>query len=182
MTGARLRAFRRLALVIGVVVLFLAGTLVPFIWPQTDDPRRADAVMILSGDHGERLPQALRLMDERVAPTLVFLGTLDRAMEEELCQGGRVPYEVLCVRPMPDSTRHEARAAARLAKSRGWHTIVVVTSTQHVTRAAILFRRCFSGSVKMVAGWPPFTRSEMAHQIVNEWAKVGHALTLSRGC
>ena len=162
-------------------ILFLVS-LVPFLWPHTARPERADAVFILSGDHGERLPQALRLMDGHVAPTLVFIGTIDRALEDELCQGGRVPYEVLCVRPNPDSTRHEARAAARLADSRGWRRLVVVTSTHHVSRSALLFRRCFDGEVEMVAGRAPFTREELSRQIAHEWLAVAHALTVGRGC
>lgn len=175
-------ALRRLLFLVGVTLLLSLSSLVPFLWPQTDRPRRADAVFILSGDHGERLPQAVRLMDAGVAPTLVFVGTIDRAMEDELCQGGRVPYEVLCVRPMPDSTRQEARAAARLAESRGWRTIVVVTSTHHIARSSLLFRRCFGGTVKMVAGGPAFTRRELARQIGHEWLGVAHALTVARGC
>jgi uncharacterized SAM-binding protein YcdF (DUF218 family) len=180
--GGLVRAIRWLLLLVVVLALFVAGTLVPYLWPETDDPSRADAVMILSGDHGERLPQALRLMDERVAPTLVFLGTLDRAMEDELCQGGRVPYEVLCVRPNPDSTRHEARAARDLVRKRGWRSIVVVTSTHHITRSSVLFRRCVDGTVDMVAGRPAFTTREMARQIRHEWLATVHAMVIDRGC
>lgn len=176
------RARRRLLVVVPLAVIVFLLSLVPFVWPQTDRPRRADAVFILSGDHGERLPQALRLMEAKVAPTMVFVGTPDRTLEHELCQGGRGSYEVLCVRPVPDSTRQEARAAAELAQTRGWRTIVVVTSTQHVTRSALLFRRCFAGDVDMVAGRPDFTPIERARQIVHEWVGVAHALTLARRC
>jgi uncharacterized SAM-binding protein YcdF (DUF218 family) len=176
------RALRWLVAVVVLVPLLFLLSLVPFLWPQTDDPQRADAVFILSGDHGERLPQALRLMEAGVAPTLVFIGTIDRALEDELCQGGRVPYEVLCVRPNPDSTRQEARAAAELADNRRWRTIVVVTSTHHVTRSALLFRRCFDGKVHLVAGRAAFSREEMTRQIAHEWLAVAHALTVGRGC
>lgn len=168
--------------ILAVTILLLTVSVAPFMWPQTEEVEQADAIFILSGDHGERLPKALRLMDGGVAPTLVFVGTIDRLLEEELCKGGRVPYEVLCVRPVPDSTRQEARAAARLAKSRRWRTIVVVTSTHHVTRSALLFRRCFSGKVKMVAGRAPFTGGQLARQIAHEWLGTAHALTAARGC
>lgn len=168
--------------VLGITLLLFVGSLEPFLWPHTDEVERADAVFILSGDHGERLPKALDLMERRVAPTLVFIGTIDRLLEEQLCRGGRVPYEVLCVRPVPDSTRQEARAAAQLSQSRRWRTIVVVTSTHHVARSSLLFRRCFDGSVKMVGGRAPFTRMELKRQIAHEWVGLAHALTVARGC
>lgn len=179
MTHSRLRQV--LVLLVAVALGFTAS-LVPFIWPTTSDPHQADAVIILSGDHGERLPQALRLMNLGVAPTLVFDGTLDRAMENDLCRGGSVPYEVLCLRPQPDSTRYEARAAARLAKSRQWRTLVVVTSTQHITRSSFLFRRCFGGRLEMVAGRPALSAGERVRNVAHEWLGMAYALTIGHGC
>lgn len=182
MIEAPTRARRLLPFVVAVMLLSTFSSLVPFVWPKTDDPRTADAVVILSGDHGERLPEALKLMQAGVAPTLVFVGTLDRAVENDLCQGGRVPYEVLCVRPDPDSTRQEAQATGELARSRGWRTIVVVTSDHHVTRSALLFRRCVDVTVQMVGGRAAFTPVQMARQIAHEWLGTLHAFTLARGC
>ena len=44
----------------------------------------------------------------------------------------------------------DARAIARLARERGWSSIVVVTSRFHVTRARMLFRRCYRGALSVV--------------------------------
>ena len=157
-------------------------SLVPFVWPNTDRPTHADAVIILSGGPIERVPPALRLMDSGVAPALVLVGTPDQAMEHEWCKGGRLPYEVVCLRPQPDNTREEARAAARLAEDRRWHSIVVVTATYHVTRAELLFRRCYDGRIALVAGRPAVGPGRAAHQIAREWMRVAYALTLERRC
>lgn len=164
------------------------GTLVPvvltaalFVWPRTGHPPHADAVVVLSGDHGERLPAALGLMKRGVAPTLVLDGTPDFALWLRLCQEAQT-FEVVCLRPDPDGTRAEAKDAGRLAEGRRWKRVVVVTTTYHVTRAGLLFRRCFDGGVAAVGAHPPYGWSDSARQILHEWLGVIHAMTLARSC
>jgi len=175
------RLLRVFAATTAVVTLLLLASVAPFLWPATDEVERADAVILLSGDHGERLPVAMRLIERGVAPTLVFDGTPDRALEEELCAHER-RFEAVCLRPQPDSTRAEARAAAELAERRGWRNIVVVTSTFHITRSRILFNRCFDGTVKVVGGRRRQGVRALAGQVAHEWLGSVHALTLARGC
>jgi DUF218 domain len=166
------------------VVLFpvvLGLTFIPLVWPATDEPARADAVFVLSGDHGERLPIAMSLIEKRLVPALVFVGTVDRAEEDDFC-ASRPQVEFICLRPNPDSTRAEARAAAHLAESRGWRTIVVVTSNFHVPRTRILFNRCFDGNVRVMGGDPPYGGTRWARQLSQEWLKVAYTLTLARKC
>ena len=159
----------------------LAASFVPFISPATGRPVHADAVVVLSGDPGERLARAMELLDQGVTSTLVLDGAPDSARSIQLCGGGQ-PFEVVCLRPAPDNTRSEAQAAAQLAASRGWKHIVVSTSTFHVTRSALLFRRCVDGKVEMVGGDPPFGGRRLAGAIVREWLAVAHALTVAREC
>ena len=153
-----------------------------FVWPATDRPRAADAVVVLSGDHGERLPEGLRLIETGVARTLVLDGQPDHQQAIDMCKGGQ-PFEVICLRPHPDTTRGEARAAARLAARRGWRRLVVVTSTTHVTRARMLFRRCFDGRLDVVGASAPFEgRAAGLRNITHEVLPAAHASTLGRGC
>ncbi|HEX2042297.1 MAG TPA: YdcF family protein [Acidimicrobiales bacterium] len=175
------RPLFRLLAALTALLLIVAITFVPVVWPETDPPGRADAVIVLSGDHGERLPIAQALIDDGLVDTLVFVGTLDRAEEESLCRSQqRVEY--ICLRPQPDNTRTEARAAAQLAESRGWRTIVVVTSNFHVARTRILFDRCFDGNVRVMGGDPPYGRATLRRQLPAEWLKLGYTLTLARKC
>lgn len=175
---------RRLVLVVAVLTalaVLVAISFVPLVWPRTDEPARADAVFVLSGDHGERLPIAMSLLYKRFVRTLVFVGTLDRAEEEQYCATRQV-VEFICLRPNPDNTRAEARAAAELAESRGWRKIVVVTSNFHVARTRLLFDRCFDGEVRVMGGDPPYGQAELRDQVVAEWPKYAYTLTLARGC
>ena len=174
---------RRPALRTAVIVFLafsavgLGATLKLLVWPPSGSPRRADAVIVLSGDHGERLARAVGLMDSGVAPTLVLAGEPDFQQVRDLCLGGQ-PFEVVCLRPEPDSTRAEARAAARLAAERRWQTVVVVTTTGHVARAGLLFRRCLDASVSMVAARRPLGWRGLTH----EWLGLGHAVIVARSC
>ena len=145
---------RRALLAVSTVTLGLS--VLPFLFPRDDTLGRADAVVVLSGDHGQRLAKALQLMHRGVAPTLVLDGTPDFEQVLELCRGASQAFEVVCLRPDPDSTRYEARAAGRLASERGWRKMVVLTTSHHITRAGMLFRRCFGGEVKTVGATPPY--------------------------
>jgi len=163
--------------------LVLLATVAPFLWPIMDAPGRADAVFVLSGDRGERFAAAKELVERGVVPTLVFVGTRDRVMETDLCANpAGQGFEAICLRPQPDSTRAEARAAARLAASRGWSHIVVATSTYHLTRARLLFERCFHGKVYGVAGRPRFGVVQTARQVWHELLGVGQVLTVGWDC
>jgi uncharacterized SAM-binding protein YcdF (DUF218 family) len=172
----------RLALVAVIVAALLGGfTVRLFVWPPSSRPERADAVVVLSGDHGERLPRALRLMRAGAAPTLVVAGEPDMLLTLQMCQEPQ-PFEVVCLRPDPDSTRAEARSTGRLAASRGWERIVVVTTTHHQTRAHLMFRRCFEGHVDAVGADPPYDWRFSLRQVVHEVLGMSHALILERSC
>ena len=136
---------------------------------------------MLSGDGGDRRPIALSLIDQGLVSTLVFVGTPDRLDEDQLCQS-RQRVEFICLRPQPDNTRAEARAAAQLAKSRGWRSVTVVTSKAHTTRAFILFRRCFDGRLRIMGGNPRTDQGLRPHQVPTEWLKVAYTVTAARGC
>jgi uncharacterized SAM-binding protein YcdF (DUF218 family) len=142
---------------------------------------RADAVIVLSGSRFERLPKALQIMRRGVSPVLVISDGRDPRWHQanRLC-AGHGGFRTICFRPRPYSTRGEAREIARLARSRGWRTIVVVSSTYHVRRARMIFRRCFSGRVEMVGARPHF--DSFLNGAVYEWPKLLYAVTLGRGC
>jgi uncharacterized SAM-binding protein YcdF (DUF218 family) len=81
---------------------------------------------------------------------------------------------------VPYSTRGEARTVVRLAGARGWRSIVVVTSRFHVTRAHMLFRRCWHGPLSMVGA--PSTWWKLPIEWASETGKLLVQLTVQRGC
>ena len=164
-----------------LVVAWLAATAILFLWPREDSPKRANAVVVLSGGRKPRLEKALGLMRRHVAPVLVISDGWDSPWPQgsRLCKG-RARFAVVCFRPRPYSTRGEAEDVARLAAKRGWRSIVVVTSRYHVTRARMLFRRCFHGDVDTVGA--PYALVHVGSFVASEWAKLVWALTVARSC
>ncbi len=164
-------------------VLAIAGfaTFRLFVWPPSSSPESADAVVLLSGDHGERLPRALELLRSGVSRTFVHAGERDTPEARELCEGNQ-PFEVVCLDVRPDSTRAEARAVGDLARARGWRSIAVVTSTQHATRAGLAFRRCVDGGVEVLHARPDLPRRTVAGLILDEWLKLAYSVTVDRSC
>ena len=120
-----------------------------FLWPPRHVPQHADAIVVLAGARGPRLARGLALVRKGVAPVLLVSDGWGLAWVEanRLCAGRPAPVPVLCFHPNPYSTRGEARTVGRLAASRRWRSVVVVTSRYHITRAGILFDRCFDGAI-----------------------------------
>lgn len=88
------------------------------------------------------------------------------------------PFEVVSVVPDPPSTRGEARAVARLARERGWRRILVVTSTYHVPRTRLIFRRGLVCELSFVSAGCRRTRLPL--DIGWEIAKLARACTARR--
>jgi uncharacterized SAM-binding protein YcdF (DUF218 family) len=169
---------RRVALVAAVLLAALAALTARYVlWPETDEPGRADAVVVLAGGLGERLPAGRALVEDGTAPVLVV------SHGSRGCGQRRDGYEIGCFTPRPDRTQVEARAAAALARERGWERLVVVTSTYHVARARTLFERCFDGEVRGVGVDPP-TRGGLPtpRNLAREWVGWVHAFVVERGC
>jgi uncharacterized SAM-binding protein YcdF (DUF218 family) len=162
--------------------LFVGVTARLFVWPSTNDARRADAVVVLDGGSGERLDEARALMARRVAPTLAISTgrELNADDADGLCTEPQ-PFEVVCFSPTSDSTRGEARALATLARQNGWNEVVLVTSTYHVTRARMLVERCYEGHLDVVAASPPRRPLHWVAAVGHEWAAMVET-ALRRGC
>lgn len=158
---------------------FAAATVLMFVWAPfaTPDPRRVNAIVVLAGGK-VRLPVALRLWHEgRGRWLLVSRDPLD---ERRVAFCEHPPAHVVCFQARPYSTRGEARWVTRFAAHEGWHSLAVVTSRYHLFRARILFRRCTSARIELVAA--PVTWWTWPYDVAAEWVKLGAAEVVYRGC
>lgn len=136
----------------------------------------ADALVSLDGDRPRRLRKAVELAAAGAAPTLVVVGCAVAA--PELLHARKLPFEVLSVVPEPSTTRGEARAVARLVGERGWQSVLVVTSTYHVPRARLIFRRALARDLTVVSAG--CGRRRLPRDLCLEGAKLVLACTLRR--
>ncbi len=140
---------------------------------------------MLGGQLGARLPVALDLVRRRRGTGARDLGGrhrwragADSAAEREL-EGARS----ICRRAEPYSTRGESRQiVAALADERGWDRIIVVTSRYHLLRAERLIGRCTDAELVMRGAEPEPLDTDLRSRSRVEWAKLGLAETLRRGC
>lgn len=172
------RVLRRLAIPAAVFVLvFTAATARVLIWPAKGMPGHVDAIVMMAGP-GDRVPVALRLARQRRAAVLIV-------SQGEHGYGGPCPratagVRLICFSPDPGNTRGEAEFVGRLAKRQGWHSVVLVTSDEQDTRARVITRRCFSGSIYVETAPQPWY--DLPYQVVYGWGALFKALFWVRGC
>jgi uncharacterized SAM-binding protein YcdF (DUF218 family) len=172
--GPRSASVKRGLVLLALVGAFAAASAYLFVRPAEDAvPRRADAVVVLSGGQ-HRLTEGVRLWRRGVASTLAISDGRNPAWPQANRLCGR--SHVRCFRPSPYSTRGEARWAA----AQGWSSVVVVTSTYHVRRARELFERCIDGRVAVRAAKPPLDNFIVG--VAWEWPKSAWYWGFSRGC
>ena len=177
-------SFRRKAFVTLLVVVLLLVVTIPvasarlFIWPPSDNPTRADAIVALGGDTGQlRAKQAIQLARSDYAPVAVISLGGKRAVP---CPNPVRGVRVLCFRADPLTTRGEAEYVARLAAQRHWHRIIVVSERSQATRARMLFERCTPIQLEMVPVTDP--RDRLPYDVVYEWGALAKALIVVRSC
>ena len=184
--GTVAAVLRRLLFALALLVLaWVAACLVLFTsspW-ATGAPARADAIVVLSGATA-RLPAAMRLVRKGVAGVLAVSSpsrSHPRSLVRRMC--ARRHYAgatILCFEAVPYSTRGEARTVGRLAAAHHWTRVVVVTSNFHVTRAHMLFRRCYRARLWMVGVGTKWW--ELPIDWVDETGKILVQLTVQRSC
>ena len=137
---------------------------------QHEDPlAKADALFVLGGARVERWLDAHDLYVAGYAPRIVLSPGRNEPAERLLRERGiRFPREIDLQRDaltqlgVPadaivtdlnwvDNTAEEAAAIREMARARGWHSIIVVTSKYHTRRAGLAFHRAFAGTTVRIA-------------------------------
>jgi hypothetical protein len=157
-----------LALLLSVVIAWGVAGYVLLVKPSLDAPRHVDAVLVLGPPTADgRFDVGYQLLKSGYASTLVVSGpTPNLPQLKELCHDGIPNAKIICFQPVPRNTRGEAQKIALLAKRYHWKSIMVVTSTYHVSRARTIMKRCFSGTVLMEAAHRGIGLGDWAYQFL----------------
>ncbi|WP_026874863.1 YdcF family protein [Jiangella gansuensis] len=166
---------RRAVIAAAVLLVVLAVEARLFVFPPTDTPTRADAIVVFAGP-GERTAYGWDLARAGLAPAVVV-----SIHDPRRCEPLDDSPEEICVVPSPPTTRGEARMLADLARERGWDHVVVVTAASQSRRARLRIERCYDGELEMVAVREdgPF---QQLYRVVYENGALLKALLVERGC
>ncbi|MCL2781775.1 MAG: YdcF family protein [Actinomycetia bacterium] len=137
-----------------VVAWLVVGSLV-IVHPSVDKPTAADAIVVLGPPQmNGRLDVAKQLVAQGVASTVVVSVSFDNPKQADAidyCQHPPTGVRVICFHAEPQSTRGEAEQTRQYVRQYGWHKVIVVTSVYHISRARMIFKRCFNGELLMVS-------------------------------
>ncbi len=171
------------ALVVAALVL---GAFPLFINPAVDTPEAVDAIVVLQGG-GERYDPGVALLEQGYADVIWFSDpgrSTDPFTANQYCNSKnalRIPDGTtqICHDPDPNTTQGEVRAIADAARANGWERIIMIASTDQVSRARMLLERCWDGEILMVN---VDHDQRAAIRAVYEWGATIKAHTLKRGC
>ena len=138
---------------LAALVLWLVGCLLVVVEPTVNKLAKVDAILVLGPpDVDGRAEAAYALASQHYASTVVI--SVESELQQQVkgaCRNQNPGYQVICFQPDPRTTQGEAREIGRLAREHHWHSIIVVTSTYHISRARMIIQRCMPGTVLMVA-------------------------------
>lgn len=190
-----IRRLRRL-LWAGGIVLVLAGLgwlMLPLagLYLAVDEkPERADVIVVLSGDRGERMEHGIALFHAGVADRIIVSGgpvyrdTTAADLMFRHAVDREVPAACIIKEGRARDTRENARYVKALMEEYGLRSAVVVSSPYHMRRVQLVFDRTFKDETAPVgliysaapsAAYDPYRWWETVHGkrlVLSETAKV----------
>lgn len=138
--------------------------------PRADSPDRVDAIVMVAGAIDDRYGYARHLAEKGVADTILVsrparLSGRFASLVDSYCASSPIVardgqgVDIECYIPDIDTTEGETTAATRIARSRGWESLLVVTYWGHVSRVRIYFEQCFDGSIYVTDTPRPLSKS-----------------------
>jgi uncharacterized SAM-binding protein YcdF (DUF218 family) len=145
-----------IGLVGGLLGLLFIG--LPYYLAPQDKLVKADAIVAISGgETTSRTLGAVKLYDEGYAPTLIFSGAAqdptsvsNAAAMRNIALSEGVPSSSILIEEDSVDTYENAQNTARIIKSKGITSIILVTSPYHQRRASIEFKRALGKSIKII--------------------------------
>lgn len=168
---------------LALALAWLAACYLVVAAPTVNKPVRSDVILVLGPPLVDgRLDEALRLAAAHYAGTVAISIGWDKGLQRvAACANDNPSYQVVCFRPDPATTRGEAEELGRLARERGWHSVLVVTSKYHVSRARLIVSRCMSGSVRVLAPASTLSAGDWLYQFAYQTGGFAKAF-LHRSC
>jgi len=108
-------------------------------------PRKADVIIVLSGDHGACLQRGIELYRQGYAPYLLFTSSLTDLQKAQAMAEG-VPEHAFILDHQAQNTYQNATYSKALMEQYGLHSAIVVSSDYHMKRASLIFAHVFRGS------------------------------------
>lgn len=139
-------AGRALRAICGAASVWLIVSLAVFAFPEADPPAPTDAVYYLASSGGWAGLAHVHDYGSRA----IVVSRPARVAEDpryRICNY----HTITCLQPVPETTQGECEAFAAEAERRGWHSVTVVSQTSHVARVRLLMKRCFAGTIRVVA-------------------------------
>jgi uncharacterized SAM-binding protein YcdF (DUF218 family) len=170
------------ALVSATIVAWLLLCMLVVEHPTINKLTHADAVVVLGPPEGDRIAEAASVVDRHLTSELVISGASRHYWQAyRLCTHPPADVKVTCFAPLPRTTRGEAEEVGRLAAQHHWQTVIVVTSKYHVSRARMLFGRCFSGRLEVVSSAGKLSAAHWAYQYLYQTGGYARAFA-HRSC
>jgi uncharacterized SAM-binding protein YcdF (DUF218 family) len=142
----------------------------------------ADAIVVFPGgpEADERFERAIRLTEAGLAPVLFVATDVKQTdLEASICDGTDYEFETACRTTNPVNTFGNAVVTAEVAAQRGWKSVILVTSDDHIARSHMLLRRCFDGDIQTAVSVKTEGR-ERVRRTVYEWGAMVKAVFVDR--
>jgi len=117
-------------------------------------PARADAIIVLGGNDGDRALRALDLYRDGYAPKIVLTGLehgdaappANLTWRAEFLVARGVPRSALRFEVYSQNSYEEAANVLALMRQQGWHSVIAVSDPPHMRRLAWTWKRVFKDS------------------------------------
>lgn len=136
-------------ILIGIVLGYILCVGIGAVLIVADPVRKVDAVVVLSGDDGDRLGLALDMLDRGFTTRLVLTDTSNAAnaqLKRDAVTGGFSEDRIYLTDIRVDNTVDEANAVLELANTHHWTELMIVTDPYHSLRTRVIFQDVFSNS------------------------------------
>lgn len=133
-----------------ILIFFVLGLLSLGLFLEVPgNPAKSDCIIVIAGDRGERLAQAVHLYDLDYAPFILISGgevyhktTIARLMRDHALELG-VPENAIILEEHADSTYQNAVHSKTIVTEKGFNSAIVVTSNYHMRRTMLTFNKVF---------------------------------------